>query len=124
MALVRAQPSTQTPVVGLPLARLVVVICLATGAALDMAVGPHSGKGSGELGLVRSLLKGFRPGDVMHRRCPVLQLFPDRHSDGGRCGRFVRTKRLAHHRHVNVASRWVFETTSCAGANLRRAQSG
>jgi len=65
MALVRAQPSTQTPVVGLPLARLVVVICLATGAALDMAVGPHSGKGSGELGLVRSLLKGFRPGDMM-----------------------------------------------------------
>jgi len=30
-----------------------------------MAVGPHSGKGSGELGLVRSLLKGFRPGDMM-----------------------------------------------------------
>ena len=41
------------------------VICLATGAALDMAVGPHSGKGTGELGLVRSLLKGFSPGDVM-----------------------------------------------------------
>jgi hypothetical protein len=28
-------------------------------------VGPHSGKGTGELGLVRSLLKGFCPGDVM-----------------------------------------------------------
>ncbi len=41
------------------------VICLATGAALDMAVGPHSGKGSGELGLVRSLLEGFSTGDVM-----------------------------------------------------------
>jgi hypothetical protein len=41
------------------------VICLATGAALDVAVGPHSGKGSGELGLVRRLLKGFSPGDVM-----------------------------------------------------------
>ena len=41
------------------------VICLATGAALDAAVGPHSGKGSGELGLVRRLLEGFRPGDVM-----------------------------------------------------------
>ena len=59
------QPSSQAPGVGFPLARLVMVICLATGAALDMAVGPHSGKGTGELGLVRSLLKGFGPGDVM-----------------------------------------------------------
>jgi Transposase DDE domain len=59
------QPSTQAPGVGFPLARLVVVICLATGAALDAAIGPHRGKGSGELGLVRRLLEGFRPGDVM-----------------------------------------------------------
>lgn len=50
------QPSTQAPGVGFPLARLVAVICLATGAALDAAIGPHSGKGSGELALVRSLL--------------------------------------------------------------------
>jgi hypothetical protein len=59
------QPSTQAPGVGFPLARLVMVICLATGAALDVAIGPHSGKGSGELGLVRGLLEGFSPGDVM-----------------------------------------------------------
>ena len=59
------QPSTQAPGVGFPLARLVMVICLATGAALDMAVGPHSGKGTGELGLVRGLLQCFSPGDVM-----------------------------------------------------------
>ena len=59
------QPITQAPGVGFPQARLVMVICLATGAALDMALGPHSGKGTGELGLVRRLLKGFRPGDVM-----------------------------------------------------------
>ena len=59
------QPSTQAPGVGFPLARLVMVICVATGAALDAAIGPHSGKGTGELGLVRSLLDGFSPGDVM-----------------------------------------------------------
>ncbi len=59
------QPSTQAPGVGFPLARLVAVICLATGAALDAAIGPHAGKGSGELSLVRSLLAGFRAGDVM-----------------------------------------------------------
>ena len=59
------QPSTQASGVGFPLARLVMVICLATGAALDAAIGPYSGKGSGELGLVRRLLAGFGPGDVM-----------------------------------------------------------
>ena len=59
------QPSTQAPGVGFPLARLVMVICLATGAALDAAIGPYSGKGSGELGLVRRLLEGFSAGDVM-----------------------------------------------------------
>jgi hypothetical protein len=59
------QPSTQATGVGFPLARLVAVICLATGAALDAAIGPYSGKGSGELGLVRGLLDGFGSGDVM-----------------------------------------------------------
>ena len=59
------QPSTQASGVGFPLARLVMVICLASGAALDAAIGPHSGKGTGELGLVRRLLEGFSPGDVM-----------------------------------------------------------
>ena len=59
------QPGTQAPGVGFPLARLVVVICLATGAALDAAIGAHSGKGSGELGLFRSLGAAFQPGDVM-----------------------------------------------------------
>lgn len=59
------QPHSQAAGVGFPLARLVVVICLATGAALDTAIGPHQGKGSGELGLVRRLLEGFSAGDVM-----------------------------------------------------------
>ena len=59
------QPSSQAPGVGFPQARLVMVICLASGAALDMAVGPYSGKGSGELGLVRAMLEGFSAGDVM-----------------------------------------------------------
>jgi hypothetical protein len=59
------QPNTQAAGVGFPLARLVMVICMATGATLDVAIGPHSGKGTGELGLVRRLLGGFRAGDVM-----------------------------------------------------------
>lgn len=60
-----SQPSTQAVGVGFPLARLVVVICLATGAVLDAAIGAHSGKGSGELGLLRGLDAAFEPGDVM-----------------------------------------------------------
>lgn len=59
------QPNSQALGVGFPQARLVLVICLATGAALDVAIGPYSGKGSGELGLVRRLLAGLSPGDVM-----------------------------------------------------------
>ena len=59
------QPVTQAPGVGFPLARIVVVICLATGSVLDAAMGAHNGKGSGELGLIRSLGAAFEPGDVM-----------------------------------------------------------
>ena len=59
------QPSTQAAGVGFPLARLVVVKCLATGAVLDAAIGPHSGKGNSELGLLRKLGAAFSPGDVM-----------------------------------------------------------
>jgi hypothetical protein len=59
------QPGTQADGVGFPLARVVVVICLATGAVLDAAIGAHSGKGSGELSLWRGLADVFEPGDVM-----------------------------------------------------------
>ena len=59
------QPSTQAAGVGFPLARLVVVICLATGAALDAAIGPHQGKGTGENALVRQVLQALHPGDVV-----------------------------------------------------------
>ena len=41
------QPSSQAVGVGFALARLVMVICLASGMALDAAIGPHQGKGCG-----------------------------------------------------------------------------
>ena len=59
------QPTTQAPGVGFPLARLVGVICLSTGALIDAAIGPHAGKETGELGLLRRLESAFLPGDVM-----------------------------------------------------------
>ncbi len=59
------QPSSQAEGVGFSLARIVAVICLSTGAVMDAARGPFSGKGSSELGLLRSLGAAFSAGDVM-----------------------------------------------------------
>jgi hypothetical protein len=59
------QPSSQAQGVGFPLARLVTIICLATGAVLDAAIGPHAGKGNSELGLVRGLLDTLSADDVL-----------------------------------------------------------
>lgn len=59
------QPSTQAEGVGFPLARLVGIICLSTGAVLEAAMGPHAGKGSSELDLFRSLLGALCAGDVL-----------------------------------------------------------
>jgi hypothetical protein len=51
--------------VGFPLLRLVVVFSLAAGTVLEAALGPRSGKGTGEQSLFRSLFDQFRPGDVV-----------------------------------------------------------
>lgn len=59
------QPSSQVPGVGFPLARLVAVICLSTGAVVDAAMGPFYGKANSEYDLVRRLLGAFHAGDVM-----------------------------------------------------------
>lgn len=59
------QLSSQAQGVGFPLARMVAVICLSTGAVLDAAMGPFCGKGNSELGLLRRLGAAFSAGDVM-----------------------------------------------------------
>lgn len=59
------QPSSQAPGVGFPLARMVAVICLSTGALMEAAMGPYSGKGNSELGLLRGLWRAFCAGEVM-----------------------------------------------------------
>lgn len=58
------QQSAQQPGLGFPIARLVVVFCLACGAALDAAVGRYQGKKSGENALLRAL-DSFGPEDLM-----------------------------------------------------------
>ena len=69
------QPNPQAPGVGFPLARLVAVLCLGSGAVLDMASGPYQGKDSGEHGLLRTLLDGFVAGDCVLADCYYASYF-------------------------------------------------
>jgi hypothetical protein len=50
--------------VGLPIARVAVILSLATACAMDLAVGPYSGKETGETALLRTLLGSFCAGDI------------------------------------------------------------
>src|SRR5829696_3721598 len=59
------QPAAQKPGLGFPLARVAAVFSLACGAVLDVGVCRYMGKGQSELGLLRTLLGVFRPGDVV-----------------------------------------------------------
>jgi hypothetical protein len=59
------QPVAQKPGLGFPLARLGAVFSLACGAVVGLGIGRYAGKGQSDLGLLRTLLDVFRPGDVM-----------------------------------------------------------
>lgn len=51
--------------VGLPIARCMAILSLATAAVLDVAIGPYSGKETGETALLRTRLDSFSPGDLL-----------------------------------------------------------
>ena len=57
-------PQSQKAGVGLPIARAAVILSLATACVMNLAVGPYSGKETGETALLRQLLGSFQPGDV------------------------------------------------------------
>jgi hypothetical protein len=59
------QPEVQRPGIGFPLARLTVLLSLATGACHDLAIAPYAGKGTGEKTLLRQLYDTLKPGDVL-----------------------------------------------------------
>ena len=59
------QQSNQKPGLGFPIARLAGLLCLATGAVLDTAMGPYSGKAGSEHALFRQLLRSVASGDVI-----------------------------------------------------------
>jgi hypothetical protein len=59
------QSRSQQPGLGFPLARVVAIVSLATGAVHDLALGPYKGKQTGETGLFRTLLDRLKGGDVV-----------------------------------------------------------
>jgi len=50
---------------GFPIARVVVLLSLASGMLTGMAMGPYAGKETGESALLRSLLGRFKRGDIL-----------------------------------------------------------
>jgi hypothetical protein len=59
------QPVVQQPGIGFPMARVAVLLSLATGACHDLAIAPYAGKGTGETTLLRRMYGALKPGDVV-----------------------------------------------------------
>jgi hypothetical protein len=59
------QPVVQRPGLGFPLARVAVLLSLATGACHDLAIAAYAGKGTGETALLRRMYDALSPGDVV-----------------------------------------------------------
>jgi hypothetical protein len=59
------QPPAQEPGLGFPLARITVLLSLATGACRDLAIAPYKGKGTGETTLLRAMYGSLKPGDAI-----------------------------------------------------------
>lgn len=59
------QPRSQRAGLGFPLARVVGLICLGSGAVLNAAMGAYAGKGNDEQTLLRSLLPALQAGDLL-----------------------------------------------------------
>src|SRR4051794_17013863 len=59
------QPVVQQEGIGFPLARIAVLLSLATGACHDLAMAPYAGKGTGETTLLRQMYDTLKSGDVV-----------------------------------------------------------
>jgi len=59
------QPSGQEPGLGFPIARMVVLMSLATAMLCGMELGPYAGKETGEMALFRKLLDQLDPRDIV-----------------------------------------------------------
>lgn len=110
------QQKAQKPGVGLPIARAVAILSLATACVMDLAMGPYKGKETGETALLRAMFGSLSSGDiaVMDRYyCSFMMIalllnqgtqvctrkHQKRHSD------FRRGRRLGKYDHVIVWTR-------------------
>ncbi|MGB6043823.1 MAG: IS4 family transposase [Pirellulales bacterium] len=59
------QQASQEEGLGFPVARMVLLLSLATAMVCGMAIGPYSGKETGELALMRQLLDQLDAGDIL-----------------------------------------------------------
>jgi putative transposase len=59
------QMACHKPGCGFPIARMIGVFSLATGAINHMAIGPYKGKETGETSLLRTILKRILPGRIL-----------------------------------------------------------
>src|SRR5262249_1133924 len=59
------QPVVQQPGIGFPMARVAVLLSLATGACHALAIAPYAGKGTGETLLLGRRYDALSPGDVV-----------------------------------------------------------
>ena len=59
------QPSSQKAGLGFPMARIVGLLCLGSGALLDAAMGPCEGKGSDEQSRLREILDTLQSGEIL-----------------------------------------------------------
>ena len=105
------QHSGQKPGCGFPLARIVVLLSLATGAALDLGIAPTTGKLTGENALLRGLRGRLKRGDILladsyYSSYPEIAALLAMGVDvvmrqhGGRPSDFRRGKRLGREDHL------------------------
>src|SRR5580704_548838 len=69
------QVYNQEPGIGFPLARVVVLLSLASGACHDLALAAYAGKGTGETTLLRQMYGSLSPGDVVVADAPFDNYF-------------------------------------------------
>ena len=72
------QLKAQKPGLGFPMCRLVGITCLSSGALLDSAMCPVSGKGNDEQSLLRTLIKTFENKDILLGDAFYATYFSDR----------------------------------------------
>lgn len=105
------QQTSQKPGLGFPIARLVAIMDVSSGAILNAAMGPVKGKGTGEHALLREMLDTFESGDIViaDRYYPSYALIAELNARGvdvvmrqhvGRQSDFQVGKRLGDKDHI------------------------